>query len=803
MSVFHQGVQSIPVRMLLFLVCSLTINNSLIAQHVPLKDTGIVVYGGDKEPEMVDSTYFLARTGCKSMLVVPIPPYPKSYQTVRGIAIHQRQEPAPEPAPVSIAQRKSPFLTVHGNVMYDFYYQSNADTPYLEKEIYQHTLQTSLEITVRDRYPVRVSFTTRKGNSSLFRDLTGANMQYTNRDFKNILMQKAQGWDAGKFRQLEELDVLKRRIGELQNDISQLKNWQSDPSQRQRMVEARERDLYARIRDSVMAARARMKDSLLARTDIKDSLSARMPGKDSSLQKYTAARELADSLNRKFKEEYAENSRRLDSLQKVFAKWQGVYNEKLQLLGAKKQQLMDALLHSRNNKELADNLEAMNLPDSVLPKGFRTLLAVRSVGLGRTMVDYSELTAKNITITGVQAEYNPSYYVAFATGAVDYRFRDFVVNDNRIRQYLNMVRVGTGMKEGNNVILSFYTGKKQVYNFNTSAGNTPVEAPDYKIMGMSLEGRWQLNKNNYIIGEAAKSSMPYYARQTHDQGLGASMLNMSDHSNEAFAVTAVSLVPLTGTRLEGMYKRMGANFQSFSLYSTGSTQTGWMLKADQPFFKQQLMLTGSIRQNVYTSVFENASYRSNTVFKSIQATFRRKHWPVVSVGYFPSAQLMKLSDDKYIENLYYTMVGTASYFYQYRGISMNTIFSGTKFYNHQTDSGFVYFNSTNLLLNQTVFLGRFTVNGGLSSATNQDYALYGADGNLQYKMFSWLEIGGGLKYNYQTGYQIQQTGYTANARVNIPKVGEVALMADKGFVPGVNRQLVPNKTGRLTYTKIF
>jgi hypothetical protein len=62
---------------------------------------------------------------------------------------------------------------------------------------------------------------------------------------------------------------------------------------------------------------------------------------------------------------------------------------------------------------------------------------------------------------------------------------------------------------------------------------------------------------------------------------------------------------------------------------------------------------------------------------------------------------------------------------------MNTIFSGTRFYNRQVDSNFVYFNSTNLLLNHTVFIGKFTLNGGLSSATNQDYALYGADGGVQ------------------------------------------------------------------------
>jgi hypothetical protein len=102
-----------------------------------------------------------------------------------------------------------------------------------------------------------------------------------------------------------------------------------------------------------------------------------------------------------------------------------------------------------------------------------------------------------------------------------------------------------------------------------------------------------------------------------------------------------------------------------------------------------------------------------------------------------------------------------------------------------------------------LFLGRFTLNGSLSSAINQDYAIHGADADLQYKVRQWLEVGGGLKYNYQTVYQVQQLGYTANARVIIPVFGEISLMADKGFVPGANRQLVPNNTGRLTYTKMF
>jgi len=45
------------------------------------------------------------------------------------------------------------------------------------------------------------------------------------------------------------------------------------------------------------------------------------------------------------------------------------------------------------------------------------LSAINNIGIGRTWVDYSELTVKNISLTGINAELNPSkFYVAFAAG---------------------------------------------------------------------------------------------------------------------------------------------------------------------------------------------------------------------------------------------------------------------------------------------------------------------------------------------------------------------------------------------------
>lgn len=750
-------------------------------------------------PQFGDSLFYFVNGDNKSPVILIVPFRPTGYDTVIGYYEHNKNNQGP----VIAAPRRTPLLTVHGNVMYDLFYQSNVDTPFVQKDVYQHTLQTSLVLTYKDRYPLRLNFTTRMGNSSLFRDLTDFNLQFTSRDFKNAMLQRAKGWDAGKYAQLDELEKLRMQLEAKQLEINKLKGWKTDPALLQRMVEARERAYYGRIKDSLAALK---KPEL----DIPDlGIGKRGLGKlelpDDLEGKGGSEKARADSALQKLTTRYENVEKKLDSLRGDLEKLQALYKKQENIYNMRKNALADVLVRSKNNKELAENLKAMNLPDSMLPKGYKQLLAIRSVGIGRTLVNYSELTAKDISILGVQAEYNPSYYVAFATGRVDYRFRDFMFNENRSRQYLNLVRVGMGMRDGNNIIMTYYTGKKQVYNFNTApGGSNNTSNLEQRIMGFSLEGRWQLDENNYIIGEAAKSSLPTYARsgEDHSSTLG-SVLKLNDHSNEAYSVKASSFWPETGTKINGMYKMMGANFQSFSLFTTGSSQTAWSIRVDQPFFKQQLTISGSIKKNDFTTNYQQTNYQSNTVFKSIQATLRMKKWPVLTAGYFPSSQITKLSDDSYQENLFYTLVGTASHFYSYRGIMMSTVLSYTQFYNKQTDSSFLYFNSKNMLLNQTVFIGKFTINGGGSFATNPEYNLYGADGNVQYKMRAWLEIGGGVKYNYQTVYDLTQIGYSGNARVTIPMLGEISLMAEKAFIPGMEKRLVSSNNGRLTYTKTF
>ncbi|HVI47114.1 MAG TPA: hypothetical protein VM802_19715 [Chitinophaga sp.] len=749
----------------------------------------------------VDTVYFVFNKFCKSGPLTPLILHPLSKDSV-NVALHRSIREKTVVVPV----KKVPFLVVHGSITYDLYYQSNRDTPFVEKDIYQHTVQTLLDVTVKNQYPLRIAFTTNIGNSDYFRNITGLGLQYANRDFKQLILNKAKQWDDSKEKLMKEVHMLESRIGEITDQINLLRSQISSPSRLQEMVEEKERKFYKHIKDSIDGEKNGLAERIASENQVQTGyrrfyLSELRDSIGVTTLKGNSALEKVDTLIEQTSHKYMQIEKKTDSLKNELSKIQDLYNKKKEAIVMAKSQLMDVLLNS-NNRELIRKLQSMDLPDSVLPKGYKNLLAIRSVGIGRTIVDYSELTAKDISIIGVQAEYNPSWYLAFATGAVDFRFRDFIVRDNRIRQYLNLIRLGVGMREGSNIILTYYTGRKQVYNFNTSSGSTS-SAPDYSIMGISLEGRWQLNSNNYIIAEAAKSSLPYYASGAKGERGFQSMIGFNDRSNEAWSVKLFSFIPATSTSINALYKSMGANFQSFSLYTTGSSQNAWSIRIDQPLWHRQVTVSAGLRKNDFRSIYQYNDFHSNTIYKSIQATLRIRKWPVVSVGYFPSSQLTKISEDHYIENQFYTLTGTASHFYRYRSIMMNTMFSYTRFYNKKMDSAFLYFNTKNIALNHTMIIGKLTLNGIISAANNMDYSLYNADGNAQYRLKNWIDIGGGIKYNWQTVYHIGQLGYSANVRVRIPYLGEVALFADKGFIPGSNKRLLPSNTGRVTYTKTF
>lgn len=391
-----------------------------------------------------------------------------------------------------------------------------------------------------------------------------------------------------------------------------------------------------------------------------------------------------------------------------------------------------------------------------------------------------------------------------AAGKVDYRFRDYIVpNRTRSDQYVALVRFGKGTQSGNHVFLTWYTGKRQLYNASVAAqGNSTI--PGYNLAGITIEGAYKINRNITVIGEIAKSTVPYYSLDSlGKKNWMNSISNLNSRNNEAYSVRLNSYFPKTLTRLNGYLSYTGADFQSFSTFTTGAAQLRWMARLEQPFFKKQLTVISTLQKNNYSNPFIATAYRISSLLTSLQANLQIKKYPTISVGYFPAYQLTKTGDDYYAESRYYTLTGSAGYSYRLQETQLTSYAVYSRFYNEATDSGFVYYNSRNLLLSQSLNFSRFSllINGSLT--TGNDYALRMLENTLQVAVNKIISVGGGIK---MIGYSLLPPvlwGYSGNLTLSIPKIGDIQLMADKGFIPGVNKQLADNKTGRLIFYKIF
>lgn len=709
----------------------------------------------------------------------------------------------------SSIQKNVPLLKVTGNILYDVNYRSRIDTPYAENDIYQHTLQTRLDVVYKQEYPFRIYVTTRFSNSNLFRKYTDLNFLFSTADFKRSLKTKAlNAVESFISSTTGELDSLKRVINAKRIAIATLSQSLQKPDLSQKLVEEREKALFSKPNTpSVPNASTgieQLKEPIRLHGEFKfsrsiaDSLQSMANDKTDhatiNTSKYQAYK---DSMEQK-REKLDSLTGELEAAEKLYSKLKAVQEFNL---GELKKQIQGA----KDVNVLVQKLEQLNIPDTVLPKGYKTLSSIQSFSIGRSVADYSELSVKNISITGLQMEYNPRYYYyAVAIGKVDYRFRDYIVSGNpRSHQYVALARFGKGTRNGNHIIFTYYTGKRQFFN-SSIALRSNNEVPEYNLAGITLEGFYKINRNISLVGEIAKSTIPYYSKDSlQKRNWMNPVTNFKERSNEAYAVKLFSFFPKTGTRFTGNLRYTGANFQSFSTFTTGASQLRWKGRVEQPFFKKQLTIISSVEQNDYSNPFVTTAYKSSSVLASIQASLRIKKWPLITLGYYPSFQLVKTGDNHYSESRYYTLSGSAGYYYKINAAQLSSYLVYSQFYNEASDSGFVYYNSKNILLSQNIIYSKVSLMMNVSLSTSTDYNMCTIENSGQFTINKLITAGAGVKMIKYSLISALQWGYSGNLILKIPRVGDIQLTMDKGFIPGMNRQLAENKMGRLTYYKTF
>lgn len=721
-------------------------------------------------------SHFIAieRAGCKNAVAYALMPKPTMDASVDFIEPSKKNNSLPPvlpgPAPVS--------FKVHGDLTYDMNYRSHMDTPYAATNFMQHHIGINIYAKWMG-LPVVFQINTRQSNVPFLKNYTSVGILYDQNHFRNKLAEdlerrylqllNAQRPDSQLYRSLQR-EVNKQQV---------LRRWLEDGRQLQRFINSKQFISSLPLK------------SLPSTVPTKYNA---VPDADSAaLHDMAVEKEKAEAFIHEYRqkeETYHKITDSITGLQKEYKKAVTWYQQKID--SCKK-----ALYDLNNNKTLLPLLKQ----DAAYKNQYgwyRFLLSVKKAAIGRSSIDYSPLTVRNISINGLNVEYYDKVYVAVAAGSLDYNYRDFMMQPaGAPRQYLLTARVGIGNPEGHNsIVLTAYTGSKQASYFINNNAVTQT------VSGVSVSARYYFDQQTYLVGEIAKSAYPAYIPGDSARHAGRRTISLSDHSNEAYSLQLFSYIIPTGTRLYAQYQQMGSNFQSFSTYNYNSNTVSWQVRADQYFFDRKLYLTGSLKKNDYNSPFQVANYQSNYIFKSLQATLRIHHWPSLSLGYLPSSQFTHINGQVQ-EYRFNTLTASSNYIVPFQKGYAGATLVYTRFYNRSTDTGFVFYNASSVYLNTYAAYKQLRLSNSYSNVVNSHYQLQTIEEGLQWQIRKNFSCGGGLKWNRLNSGGQDKLGCFANFRLSIPALGQFTASYDRGALPGLNGQLVTSDYGSVTYYRTF
>lgn len=713
---------------------------------------------------------------------------------------------------------RSPYLSIHGNVAYNFNYQSYLDTPYMQNDIVQQSVQTRLNFTLKQQYPFSVFITHRNSNSPYFINATDISLQFKQssildiekkklrKELDDVLANKQLQLSPEQLYQIEQerfyqtdVDILKKgivkKLPSFKSDcleakfdslytayknkkekVDKLDSWLHKINHSQEIIEEKEKQLREEI-----LSKNKQSDTL-----INDSLSNNIQ------ERIATKKNKIDTAKTKTGEKIAAREKELKEYQQELNKAENKLKQFQKKTRDSIQQLMVTLNAVKDLNSLQDYLHNTQNDSNRLSAFKRLLLSVKQIGIGRTWIDYSDLTVKNVSLNGLNVEMNPrNLYLAAAIGKVNYRFRDFIVkgNDAGSSQSLALVRFGYGQKDNNNVIFTYYTGQKALLNQKGVVDSQAVK----RVTGFSVESKMIIDAHNSLVAEYARSA---YA------GIENKMLQFRDRTSEALGLKLLSDYQKTNTKVEAYFRKIGEDFQSFTLNPTNSNQDAFAIKIRQGFLKRKLTVDASIKKNDFNSPLAAPNFSNSTVFKSLQLTMQIPKYPYLSVGYYPSTQVLVGNNNLLYENQFNTLNAVASHSYILAQLNMNTNIVFTKFFNKSSDSNFLYSNSTNLTVNQSISKAPFVFQTVGSYIDQTQFTQVAVEPILTYQLKNILSVTASAKWN-RIVHQKTLWGSTIGVNILLKKIGTIEMQYTKTYLPSFNNNLLPVNMGRITFNKEF
>ncbi|TCJ12186.1 hypothetical protein EPD60_16715 [Flaviaesturariibacter flavus] len=669
-----------------------------------------------------------------------------------------------QPSGINVISKKRVFRFNGGVAEYNFLLRSTVDSLFPAKDLSQHQFSVRAGVVVKDQLPLQVGAFVRRSNSEFLQDITDIQISLDVTELKRTVLVRLQARREDKLRKMYDTASI-ASYRSLQQSIEKKKTWLNEPANKLQLLQYREL-----INVPALSSDRKLSDS-------------------ANHVRYDSIRKEAES----FIEKYENVKKELKSLSDAS---DSLKNEQDLLLSAARDYEKLLRLADGGDRTALRKLrrtpegEALLADRKQVPMGW--IRNVRAFQLGRSNVYTSDLTAKNITINGINFEYNSWFIFGVTAGVLENRFRDFLMsNTPRTPQHMYQVRFGIGSIEGNHVLLSAFGGEKRIYGLN-STGGTPI-----RTKGLSLGGRWQIAPTVALYAEGAQTFAPDY--RSFDT-IGKSGNKISESGDRAYAVRLSGGVERHLLNFESYYRYQGANYQAFNRFQTNSEQTEWSVRVKKGFFRNHLRFDAGLSTNDYANPYVMHRYEARNVMKTFTAGFRKRGWPSISLGMQPVSQVTALGDQLF-ENRFEAITGSATHTYKLGVATATSTLLLSCFQNHLSDSAFALSNADNYFFTNSIFFKSFdlTVSFSRSIAWPTRYMVFENLIRIPFKAAGSLSFG--FKINELNGADLK---VGQNFELVFP-VGKqmVTARVERGFWPGTTSKLTRNNSGSIGIRRTF
>lgn len=307
-------------------------------------------------------------------------------------------------------------------------------------------------------------------------------------------------------------------------------------------------------------------------------------------------------------------------------------------------------------KTFAKN-KAKGLLNEKTPGFMRFLSNFSTFEVGKCRPNYSDLTLKGISVSGVNIEFTPGkFYAAFSTGKVKRPVKPSGTIKPTYKQKLLFGKIGVGKKRETHLYLTFMQVENELNSLPASPEMDTLNVKPQSNFVFGTEGKLLLFKKKFTIEGEATASL--HTRDTRSPALIeedtevpswlTNFLKPNASSSIDYAYKVKSTLKLKTTKLSGGVKMIGAGYTTLGNPNLVNDRLTYDGRITQTFVKKKISFSVYFRQHKDNLTDWKKTTTTTTAY-GITAGFRFKKIPYLQISYMPNFQKTD-SDSLNMEN---------------------------------------------------------------------------------------------------------------------------------------------------------